>query len=606
MYYEVSGHQTFRLLPNGEREQLCNFSAVITQETHHVDGQSRQTFLTITGRKPDIDNDNPLDNEGLELPPIEVSASDFPSLQWILPNWGVQCVVSPGTGIKDDLRAAIQLASRPKQVTVYRHLGWTEINDRPAYVHAGGAITANGNRNDVQIRLPFELQKFDLRTAPDVNPAEAVRATINLSRIAPPEITWPLIAGTLAPLLGPVDFGIHLTGRTGTYKSELMSLFQSHYGAEMDARHLPGSWSSTANALEAQAFFAKNAVFVVDDFVPSGTSWQVRAYQATAEKLVRAQGNQAGRARLSDTASLQQTYYPRGIVLSTGEDTPEGHSIRARLLILEISPGTISTGNLTTAQAKRSLYPATVAAFIQHIASNPDLMESTRQRANQIREQHLEIGHTRTPSMLGRLLATIETFLTWAQATKALTPGEAKLLQAEAATGIMSAGFEQDHYLESADPCGLFTAGIRQVFGAGLAHVRTANGGIPVQAEILGWTSEQAAGELARWRSHGPCIGWINWNTDDLFIDITTGYNIIRKAAGNDLSLSKQTLFKRLKDAGYLNRADEARQRNTVRITAENHPRQVLAMSIARTLETQEVPNEPAPEREPGIDPEDQ
>ena len=44
-------------------------------------------------------------------------------------------------------------------------------------------------------------------------------------------------------------------------------------------------------------------------------------------------GNQAGRARLTDTSNLQQTFYPRGVIFSTGEDTPEGHSVRARMMI---------------------------------------------------------------------------------------------------------------------------------------------------------------------------------------------------------------------------------------------------------------------------------
>ena len=44
----------------------------------------------------------------------------------------------------------------------------------------------------------------------------------------------------------------------GTFKTELAALAQQHYGAGLDARHLPGSWSSMGNSLEALAFAAKD------------------------------------------------------------------------------------------------------------------------------------------------------------------------------------------------------------------------------------------------------------------------------------------------------------------------------------------------------------
>ena len=44
----------------------------------------------------------------------------------------------------------------------------------------------------------------------------------------------------------------------------------------MDARHLPGSWSSTGNALEGLAFSAKDVLLVVDDFAPTGSATDVQ------------------------------------------------------------------------------------------------------------------------------------------------------------------------------------------------------------------------------------------------------------------------------------------------------------------------------------------
>jgi len=576
VFYEHQNGRTYKVDDRGERTQLANFIAEITHETRYLDGRTTETILTIVGKQEDTD-----------LPPIEVTAEQFATLTWIMPGWGVQAIVNPGGGTKDDLRAAIQTFSKPHKTTIHRHIGWTTLNGRRNYLHGRGAINDKGADSTVRVDLPDELSRYCL---PDPNllpPDDFIRATLALTRIAPRHITWTLLAATLAPLYGPADFAIHLAGKTGTFKSELLSLYQSHYGCDMDARHLPGSWSSTANALEAQAYYAKNAVFSVDDFVPMGTAWQQRSYQTTADKIIRSQGNQSGRARLTDTSALQTAMYPRGLILSSGEDVPEGHSVRARMMILELSPGDITAQNLTAAQKQRTKYPHTTANLIMYLAGHDvDLKDA----AENIRNQYLDVGHTRTPPMIGRLIATINHFLWWSTEIQAMTVDNAAAIATQAAEAILEAANKQQHYLQAQDPCEVFCNTIRHILTAHLGHVRTLNGGIPRNPTLLGWTEEATAGDIPTFRSHGPCIGWADWSTDAFYLDATAGYNTVKKHAGNELPTTKQTMMRRLKDDGLLTRVDDTRQRNTVRITAETHPRQVLMMPLSQTLDIQEKP----------------
>lgn len=581
MRYAEENFKTYKVEPDGERYMLANFTARIITEIRYVDDRSSETFLTITGQIPS--SQNPEESKPINLPPVTVDADKFPGMNWVMQAWGTRCVLQPGGGTKEELRTAIQLASTPETTTIYKHLGWTRINKELTYLHSKGGISKRGNDPKIQVALPAEMNRFDLSKPAPL--AEAAAATIDLLGITAKNVTWPLLAATLAPVFGPVDFALHLTGRTGTFKSELMSLFQSHYGSDLDARHLPGSWSSTANALEAQAHIAKNAAFVVDDFVPSGTSWQVKSYQQTADKLIRAQGNQAGRARLNDTSSLQSTMYPRGCILSTGEDTPEGHSVRARMLILELSPGDIKPEDLTKAQANRKLYPGTTAALIQDLAKAPI---DIRPRAQALRDQNIEVGHSRTPAMLGHLEATAEAIIQWLAMRKIITSQQEAKMIAEAFSAIMDAGGQQQAYIEAADPCELFTAAIRNILGAKMAHLRTTPGNIPFTPDLLGWTTDNPESEHPSFRSHGPTIGWVDWDSDELFLDVTSGYAMVKKIAGPDLSLGKQTMFKRLKDAGAITRADDNRNRNTIRITAEHHTRQVIALRLSETLKLED------------------
>src|SRR4029078_9394853 len=138
---------------------------------------------------------------------------------------------------------------------------WREI--RPgefAFLHAGGAIGANGVLDGVEVRLDGGLSGFVLAAPPTpVAARAAVLASLSLlDGLAPDRVMCPLFAAVWRAPLGGADFGIHLAGHTGAFKSELAALAQRHFGAGLDARHLPANWSSTANSLEGIAFLAKD------------------------------------------------------------------------------------------------------------------------------------------------------------------------------------------------------------------------------------------------------------------------------------------------------------------------------------------------------------
>ena len=57
-------------------------------------------------------------------------------------------------------------------------------------------------------------------------------------------VTVPVYAGLWRTVLGGCDSGLHLAGRTGAGKTELAALAQKHYGEEVGARNLPGSWDA--------------------------------------------------------------------------------------------------------------------------------------------------------------------------------------------------------------------------------------------------------------------------------------------------------------------------------------------------------------------------
>jgi hypothetical protein len=323
---------------------LCNFTARIAEQITKDDGAERTINLAVEGQLAD----------GRPLPRAEISAAEFGAMNWTLAAWGTRAVIDAGFMTKDRLRVALQTLSGdvPERV-VYLHTRWRKIGERWVYLHAGGGIGLDDPITGIAVELPDALARFELPSPPKGRDLiNAVRASLRLlDGLAPDPITFPQFAAIYRAVLGESDFSTHVVGKSGIYKSELATLCQQHFGPRLDARHLPGNWSSTENALEEVAFRAKDTLLVVDDFKPRGSPAEIASYHRKADRLFRAQGNHAGRQRLWRDGSLRPDKRPRGLILSTGEEIPEGEALQARLLILECSPKDIAKDKLTACQA---------------------------------------------------------------------------------------------------------------------------------------------------------------------------------------------------------------------------------------------------------------
>jgi hypothetical protein len=579
--YWTKANSLFRTNDDGP-EQLTNFVCVIKEELIHHDGPKTTTTLKIQGFLQPGQRDVPnLDaTEDTRMPEISIPATDFAGMSWVCDKWGMRPIIFAGANAAKHIAIASQALSKPTTQHVYTHTGWSEFEGQPVYLHLDGGITAAGAETGLRVALPAELVHY--RLPQPTGSKDAFTSSMKLPIIGPHHITVPLLLATYRAAVGPVDFAMHLAGRTGTFKSELVSLFQSHYGSAMTARKLPGSWSSTPNAMEHLAYRAKDALFALDDFVPTGTAYQVRGLQKTADQIIRAAGNQAGRARLTDISSLQTTYYPRGLILSTGEDIPEGQSVRGRMMILELAPGDIDTKALTVAQADRDQYSAAMADWIQWLAQTQPY-ERLRALAEHRRDEVLGIGHARTPSMIGELAATAEILAEYGLERKFFTKTVADGFRRRAVAAVLDAAGRQKDYLEQSDPVNAIVETIRRVLTSQIAHLKTKNGGVPENAEQYGYEVKKDAGTVPQYKASGARIGWMDAKADELYID-PNAITLLKRWAGGKLAVTDQILIKRMKEAGVLRRTDTTRQQNKVRVTVEGHYRLVLCLSLTDTM----------------------
>jgi hypothetical protein len=521
-----------------------------------------------------------------------IPAERFNSMSWPMEQLGAGAIVCPGQGVREHARAAIQWISTcapggiPERQE-YTHTGWRQIEGAWLYLHTGGALGASGARADVTVRLAGVLTRYALpdpliveRAKPGAL-AAAIRSSLSMLEVAPDEVTLPLYAAIWRAASGGTDFSLHLTGASGGGKSELAALAQQHFGAEMDAKHLPGSWASSANALEAQAFSAKDALFVVDDFVASGNLSDSARMHRDADRLLRGQGNGAGRARMRADTSLRPDKPPRGLIVSTGEDTPRGQSLRARMLVLDHASNSLNWERLTACQrdAMAGVYALALAGYILWMAGRYDetrevLRPATVRAARQISAQG---RHRRTSDATAQLAAALDLFTKYAIDARAMTPAEARNLLERADRALERVAAQQADGQAQSDPVTRFLTLLGSVIASGAAHVASLDGSDPASAGRWGWRSRQLGDDGGDWQPQGRRVGWLDG--ENLYLESDAAFaaaQALGVPSGEPLTITSGALWKRLRDRGLLKSSSPSSETLKTRVTCEGARRWVI------------------------------
>ena len=586
--YKVAGGQFYMFKgrdKDGERwQRLSNFTARVVEEVVEDDGAEVLRFFVVEGR---------LRNEH-RLTPTTVPAAKFASLTWVHEAWGFGPTIAAGQGARDHLRVAIEAFSEdlakdgfPRRV-MYKHTGWREIDGRWVYLHGGGAIGSNGHIRNVAVSLEGALAGYTLPDPPEGEALQkAIRASLGMVGVAPKRVTVPIYGAIWRAVLGGADFSLHVTGPTGVGKTELAALAQQHFGAGMDARHLPGSWLSTGNSLEVLAFCAKDALLIVDDFAPVGPWNDVARLHREADRLLRAQGNRMGRQRLAADATLKADKPPRGLIVSTGEDVPRGQSLRARFLVIEMSETDMDWDRLAKCQqdAADGLYTQAMSGFLrwlapQYAAIQAQLRAERGVLAVQVAREGM---HRRIPQAVADLGVGLRYFLAFATEAGAITAQERESLWQEWWEALVEVARAQERHHEAADPVRRFLELIGAAIACGEAHLAALDGGEPEAPGSLGWrlavvgTGEH---ERSEWRPQGERIGWVDGQNVYLLPDaaFAVAQDLARRQ-GEPLAVSARTLWKRLHGRGFLvtvGKDAEGTEKLAVRRVCEGVRRYVL------------------------------
>jgi hypothetical protein len=433
------------------------------------------------------------------------------------------------------------------------------------------------------VQLPHELARYQLPAPPEGDRlAEAVDASLRLLTLGPARVIVPLYLGVWRAVLGPADFSLYVAGPSGVGKTELAALVQQHWGAALNSRALPSQWQSTTNSLEHVGSVTRDAVLVTDDFAPGDGGRDAAALYQAAARVLRAQGNQTGRQRLTRDGQLATTRSPGCLRVATGEDLPRGASILARILVLEVSPGEMDLKHLTPFQqdAEDGRYAAALSGYVRWLAGDfGRLRQEFRRRARQRREElHEASRHGRIADIRAQLEASYDVFLSFVSETGARSSAECAALREQARAVFEELAKQQAAHVAQLEPTARYLELLREALASGAAYLVDREGNPPSQAGAWGW--RRAGG--GDWRPNGRCVGYLD--NEELYLLPQAAYDVaheLLRADGDTLGVNERQLRRRLFERGLLRSTSEGRATYAVQRTLVGARRTVLHVSAA-------------------------
>jgi hypothetical protein len=419
----------------------------------------------------------------------------------------------------------------------------------------------------------------------------AVRRSWEVWSVATEEASASVLGSIYgAPLSEWIEpaFVVWVQGMTGRLKTSYVASLLAHCG-DFSWAQVPANWESSANALEKQAFVVKDLPFLIDDYRPPTDRVDASEMQRKVARIIRASGNRTGRGRMRSDTSLRPEYFPRGVVIATGEDHPPGESTNARRWLVDIDEHTINKDELTKAQGCAEDLSLAMAGYLQHLARrltlDPGAVSAVHGRM--LRLASTLGGHLRHAQTFAFLMTGWLMFSEFAVSVGAITPEAMaeRVVAVEAA--LRQAAQRQEDASRDVRPEIVLVETLGDLLGAGAVHLAGTDGGPPDDPALWGWRLPSDAGVddgAQHPQGRGEKIGWVDDGALFLIPSVTVK-QVERTLAsrGAHLGVSDVSLRDALRRGGFLRQGNKENGRRHNQ-WLEGRSRNVLLLDLAAVL----------------------
>lgn len=535
-------------------KKLSNFTPYIKSTITVDNGAEEKVYLRLGGEHAN----------GRTLPEIDVKGSELSSFNWLIDSWGADCVLEPGSNIKDRVRHATQLTARDEdRKFIYLHTGWKIIDGSWEY------LLPNDGVHDVE--LQGKMSRYEKATGWSDEDLKILWSMFWDRPIAPKEITYTLLAYTfLSPLneflhqvFHEPKFILMLTGHTGTRKSTLAALFLSFFG-RFSGADLPMSFQDTANSMMQTAAALKDVLTCIDDYHPGGRQDE-RGQRDKMQTIARGYGDRAAKGKLNRDSTPMKTCPPQGNVIVTAENQPDiGESGTARCFSLELRHGDVEPDNLSFFQreAESGTLMRCMLSYIEQLKASYLHSENTlhfllgnlREQFESYRKEFLDTGircHGRVPEIFAWLMIGMDYLLDFLYYREIIADVVKEAVLNEFRDILYEIAARQSAAIEQDKPTHKFIQKLHSLMESG-------------QAVVL---NRKAAADMRP-------TGFIGYEDEDYYyLNADAAHRMVKKLCddqGELFSIPKNALIKALAEEG-LTVCDKGKNTKSVRMSDKTH-----------------------------------
>lgn len=411
--------------------------------------------------------------------------------------FGAACRIFLGRGAKSRYSEAMQIQCETAPCsTVYQHTGYTVIDGERVFLNGNHSVTAEGMTDKYNVVFGGQLSNYRfsaerhkeryntlLKLLPSTAPVSLIYAGLGLSFLTP-------LNALLREIGIEPRFILYFTGKTGTRKTTMATLFLNFFGAFDNGTAPPAGFRDTANAVEKKFALTDSTLVLLDDRIPSTTA-KVRAQMESMEQSVARQiGDRSGRARMNADGSLKPTYRPNCNLIITAEESFSnvGESAIARSISVELKPGDINLEALTEIQQKAIHLNECMGDYIQYVLKEWDrLQEELKPMFIELRAKAQNGGHGRLVECAAHLQIGISIMCEWLISVGVIDQNAADNIKARSWSVFVELAEQQNKRIADEKPVKLFIDALKEMIDRGTVRFMGVD-------DNSGFTSEKVIG----------------------------------------------------------------------------------------------------------------
>lgn len=347
-----------------------------------------------------------------------------------------------------------------KQEITYELNGWKHFKDGWRYLYDKGIV---GEENDVIKAAPdLKLETLNISRSIAVEQflgMEEICKTKDLSRML------MLFAGasvmeTLFETVGfPIKSVVALLGTTNSLKTSVALVFTKIFNAK-ETTSPEVTFSSTRAGIETFVAKYRDAILLVDDFMPGDDRSKQAELNAKLELLCRLYGDRAAKKRMLAFSNVKHVEYPvRGCCIITGEHMTGVASSQTRILSLNLEKGGVDKDKLKFYQNNPLILPTFLYGFIEFLTHNQGPLLKEMKAGMEECRRNLNFKTARLNETASHFLVTLDVMLKYFQTELA---GDAKTFREEWTQSILRIFQENDKQLTALDVAGIILEALKE------------------------------------------------------------------------------------------------------------------------------------------------